>query len=184
LRRMPFLSSEPFARSISHMAQWCVCRDYGHTYPAIRECRWNTMLHYGMAPHIVLLKTVFTVALSARLMHVTHRPLLARAPEAGLSPESRGPQGMEIAGVVEVASCPQVAYADTAGKRLSSHKAFVVVHPAPAAVSGFYRPSAAPRCAGRSAPDVWARSRRHYSVPTGSDAVRNLKAVNELSTIF
>jgi hypothetical protein len=51
-----------------------------------------------------------------------------------------------MVGVVEVASCPQVAYAGTAGKRLSSNKAFVVVHPAPAVVSGFYRPNAAPRC--------------------------------------
>ncbi len=117
-------------------------------------------------------------------MHVTHRPLLARAPEAGEFLKIGGPQGLEIAGAVEVVSCPQIAYAGTARKRLSSNKAFVVVHPAPAAVSGFYRPSAAPGCTSRSAPDVWASSRRHYSVPTGSDDVRNLKAVNELSTIF
>jgi hypothetical protein len=37
---------------------------------------------------------------------------------------------------------------------------------------------------GRSAPEVWASSRRHYPVPTGSDDVKNLKAVNDLSTIF
>jgi len=89
-----------------------------------------------------------------------------------------------MAGVVEVASCPQVAYAGTAGKRLSGNKALVVVHPAPAAVSGFYRPSAAPGCAGRAAPEVWASCRRHYPVPTGSDAGRKLKAVNDLSTFF
>jgi hypothetical protein len=37
----------------------------------------------------------FTLAESARLMPVTHRPLLARAPKTGLSPESRWPQGLE-----------------------------------------------------------------------------------------
>ena len=37
----------------------------------------------------------FTLAESARLMHVTHRPLLARAPKTGEAPESRWPQGLE-----------------------------------------------------------------------------------------
>jgi hypothetical protein len=89
-----------------------------------------------------------------------------------------------MAGVVEVASCPQVACAGTAGKRLSGRKAFVVVHSAPAAVSGFYRPSAAPGCAGLAAPEVWASARRHYPVLTGSDDVQNLNVVNDLSTIL
>ncbi len=51
-------------------------------------------------PHRQLVLSVrfhqFTLAVSARLMPVTHRPLLARAPKPVRSPENRWPQGLEI----------------------------------------------------------------------------------------
>ncbi len=45
----------------------------------------------------ILTEANISLAESARSMHVTHRPSLARAPKPARSPESRWPQGLEVA---------------------------------------------------------------------------------------
>ena len=53
--------------------------------------------HGQLSAGAILTEPNLTLAESARSMHVTHRPSLARAPKPARSPANRWPQGLEVA---------------------------------------------------------------------------------------
>jgi hypothetical protein len=82
------------------------CRMHGTFLPALQSDRSiaDALACRSQWPAgAMLTEPNLSLAESARSMHVTHRPSLARAPKPARSPESRWPQGLEVA--VSGSSC-------------------------------------------------------------------------------
>ena len=70
---------------MTHLSQFCVRDPLSARIMPLPPCAASTDIEHCL-----------TLAVSARMMHVTHRPTLARAPKPVRSPENRQPQGSEI----------------------------------------------------------------------------------------